>query len=250
MDDIPEMIWLEEVDSTNRYALDNFSHLNDGVLIAAGTQTAGRGRLARRWISPPGQNAYVSYVVKNFSAPPHQASWIGSMAVLDTLHECVPALPVWLKWPNDVYCGHRKIAGILCEGHCAVGVIDGIVIGIGINVNMSKSLLDEIDQPATSILAETGQQLNLEKFLLALAKRLRQRYIAGSACIDILYQEWKAANALLGQEIEVVADRETRIIRGEVVDFGVDGELIMKSGDERLSFFSGDVRIKKDSLLR
>ena len=248
MDDIPDIIWLEEIDSTNRYAMDNFAALSDGTMVAAGTQTAGRGRLARRWVSPPRQNAYVSYVIKEFPGPAHQASWIGSLAVLDALRECAPSIRCWLKWPNDVYCGHRKISGILCEGHCSGGCVDGIIIGIGVNINMPPRLLAEIDQPATSVLAETGQVLNLEKFLLLLAKGLRRRYISGSACIDGLYREWKAANAILGREIEVVTDRENAKISGHVIDFGVDGELILKSNGELLKFFSGDVKIQKDSL--
>jgi len=247
-EDIPEMIWLEEVDSTLSYCMANYNTMADGIMVAAGTQTAGRGRQARRWVSPPHQNAYVSFIIKNFPGQPHQASWIGSLAVLDALRECAPDLRPWLKWPNDVYCGHSKIAGLLCEGHVAAGTVDGIVIGIGVNLNMPPSTLATIDQPATSILKETGKPTNLEKFLLVLAKSLRRRYISGSACIDALYHEWRECNAIIGREIEVTADHNSKTIRGRVVDLGPDGEICLKVGDEIMKFFSGDVRIKKDSL--
>lgn len=249
-DDIPEMIWLEEVDSTNRYALEHFTTISDGVMVAAATQTAGRGRHARRWISPPRQNAYVSYIVKNFPGLPHQTSWIGSMAVLDALRECVPDMRVWLKWPNDAYCGHAKIAGVLCESHATAGGLDGIVIGIGVNLNMPIATLSTIDQPATSVLKETGKPLNLEKFLLVLAKSLRRRYITGSACIDALYHEWRECNAIIGREIEVSSGHDGKTIRGKVIDLGTDGEIQLQVGDEVMRFFSGDIRIKKDSLFR
>jgi len=247
-EDIPEMIWLEEVDSTINYSLTNFNAIADGVMVAAGTQTAGRGRQARRWVSPPHQNAYVAFVVKQFPGLPHQTSWIGSLAVLDALRECAPDLRVWLKWPNDAYCGHCKIAGILCETHSNGGRIDGIVIGIGVNLNMRTELLADIDQPATSVLRETGKPVNLEKFLLVLAKSLRRRYISGSACIDALYREWRECNALIGREIEISIDHNREAIRGRVVDLGPDGELQLQTGDRIMKFYSGDIHIKKDSM--
>lgn len=243
------IVWLDEIDSTNKYALERFEELQDGALVCAMSQTAGRGRHQRVWQSPPGENVYASFVVKNFPDPIHRASWIGSLAVLDTFAELLPELEVWLKWPNDVYCGERKIAGLLCEGY-ARGGCRGVVIGMGVNINMPAEALDRIDQPATSVLRETGHELNLKKFIKLLDKHLLTRYITASNSIDRVYQEWKAGNKILGRTIEIVDDRDGGILQGKVLDIGFDGELYFDLGQETVRLYSGDVRIKKDSLFR
>ncbi len=240
------IIWLDEIDSTNRYAADRFENLPDATLVIAGRQTAGRGRHQRVWISPPNENIYASFVVKNFPYPIHKSSWIGSLAVLDTFAEIVPELDVWLKWPNDVYCKERKIAGLLCEG--IHGTPPGAVIGIGVNINMQPEVLDRIDQPATSVLRETGKKLILKNFIKSLAKHLCRRYISGSIHIEGIYNEWKSKNFILNRPVEISTGRKGEVLKGKVVDIGEDGDLYFNTGEKVVRLFSGDVRINRNSL--
>lgn len=248
MEEDDKIVWFDELDSTNRYAADNFDGLSDGSLVVASSQTAGKGRHQRNWVSPPDQNVYASFVVKNFRRSPHMASLIGSLGVLDTLELEAPGLEAWLKWPNDVYCGERKIAGLLCESVCRGGVPVGVIIGIGLNVNMPGEALAAIDQPATSVFNETGRKLILKKVIKTLAKCLCARYSIGSICMEELFSEWKRRNFVLGRQVEIVTDRDGQLIRGKVIDFGSDGQLIVESGDGVCELFSGDVRIDKASL--
>ena len=246
---VPHIINLTEVDSTNRYAGTHFPELTTGTLIAAEYQTAGKGRYDRRWLSPPDQNAYVSFVIKDCPYELHKASWIGSLATLDALQREYPDLAPWLKWPNDIYCGERKIAGILCEGIPGNGKLTGIVIGIGVNINLPPALIEKIDQPATSVLYETGRKHEVQSFVRTLAECLAARYDA--SCRDLLqtYAEWKKRNRIVGREVELVpaADGET-VIRGVVSDLGRDGELIFVTSEGTHLYFSGDVRIRRESL--
>ncbi|MBN2641559.1 MAG: hypothetical protein JXR78_07905, partial [Victivallales bacterium] len=122
--------------------------------------------------------------------------------------------------------------------------------GMGVNINMPAETLDAIDQPATSVLRETGHKLNLKKFIKLLDKNLLARYINASNSIDRVYQEWKAGNKILGRTIEIVSDRDGGILQGKVLDIGFDGELYFDLGQETVRLYSGDVRIKKDSLFR
>ena len=85
MGKISETVFLETVDSTNSYALRNFNSFGNGTLIIARSQTQGRGRKGRVWTSPPDVNVYVSLILKGFKFLPAQASWIASLAALDTL---------------------------------------------------------------------------------------------------------------------------------------------------------------------
>jgi len=242
------MIYLEEIDSTNRYAADNFAALADAALVVAGSQTAGRGRFNRRWVSPPNENVYASFAVKNFPHPIHKASWIGSLAVLDAFAVLFPDLSVWLKWPNDIYCGERKIAGLLCEGVAGRQGFDGAVIGIGVNINMPAEATEAIDQPATSVLRETGTAADLNSFIATLHECLIRRYIDGIVALNSLYEEWKKRNFILGRRIELVAGADQQVISGKVVDIGGDGELLFDTGTAILKFFSCDVKISKNSL--
>jgi len=241
------IIWLEEIDSTNRYAVSRFDELPDATLVVARHQTAGRGRHQRVWVSPADENVYASFVVKNFPHPIHKSSWIGSLAVLDTFAEIVPEVDVLLKWPNDIYCKEKKIAGLLCEG-IVQGEQRGAVIGIGVNINMPGEVLDRIDQPATSVLRETGKKLILKKFIKSLAKHLCRRYISGSIYIDQIYNEWKSKNFILNRSVEIITGRKDEVLKGKVVDIGEDGDLYFNTGEEVVRLFSGDVKINRSSL--
>lgn len=221
-----ETIWLADIDSTNRFALENFNDFSTGTLIVARSQSAGRGSKGRIWKSPPDVNVYASLILKDFPFDAHQASWIGSLSCLDVLSGLLPPGTLAVKWPNDVLCRGKKIAGILCEsrsdGH-------GIVIGIGANVNMSKNLLSEIARPATSVLAETGILQN-DVPALALAMRasaMRLLEEAEAKGIGELYRRWRAANCLLNREIGIQLPDGAKM-RVEVLNFEQDGSITVR----------------------
>lgn len=235
---------LGEVDSTNKYALENFDSLEDGTLVTAETQTAGKGRLGRKWVSPEG-NVYASYIIKGTPFPHYCASWIAGLAALYALRESAPALDVWLKWPNDVYCGEKKICGVLCDAKTdSKNQPLGIVLGIGINLNTDKKTLDLIDKPATSVYAETTCAINKNDFVKTLYKKLTELYISGSHFeIDKIYHIWKGENIPKGRFIEAVLS-ETKTITGILEDIGPQGELIISSGGNIVKLYSGDVSVK------
>ena len=237
---------LEEIDSTNAYALRNFADLKDQTLIIADRQTKGRGRRGRSWISPANENLYASFVIKDFPFPVSHASWIGSLATLECLKIFASVLKFWLKWPNDIFCDSRKIAGLLSEvktdNHNRPL---GIIIGIGVNLNMRNDLLEAIDQPATSVLAETGIPVNIGNFAEALAISLSTLYNTCSTDgTTSLWQRWKEENALLNREIEMTTE-DNVTLNGTVVDFGANGELILNTGKDIITLLTGDVSIKK-----
>jgi BirA family biotin operon repressor/biotin-[acetyl-CoA-carboxylase] ligase len=115
----------------------------DGAVVVADHQTAGRGRLGRTWHSPPGVNLYLSLVHRG---PVDLLPLLGALAVRDTVQSFLPpGLTAAIKWPNDILVDEYKIAGILCELFD-----DFAVVGIGINVNMTK-FPDDLRRPASSL---------------------------------------------------------------------------------------------------
>lgn len=241
------IIYLDNIDSTNKYALRNFTELSDSTLVVASAQSEGRGRHARQWISPSGINIYASMIIKNIGKNPALTSMIPSLAALSVLRQSAPGIKFWLKWPNDIFCRERKIAGILCETASAANQqITGIVAGIGINVNMPAEIINRIDQPATSLMYETNNEFNLKKVIKKLAKSLNKYYNIYSISPEMLFSYWKDENLLLGQTVEINTGEKD--ITGKIIDFGHNGELIFETVNEQLILFSGDIKINKNSI--
>jgi len=158
MEENVRKIHLNQVDSTNTWAKENYKSfdLTEFTRITADEQLKGRGRFKREWISPHGLNIYLTYffTVKKEAMSLNNLAQILSLSVAKLL-ETVGLQPQ-IKWPNDLLVNGKKIAGILCET-LDLGNQFGVILGTGINVNMPKDLLDTIDQPATSLLVETGK---------------------------------------------------------------------------------------------
>jgi BirA family biotin operon repressor/biotin-[acetyl-CoA-carboxylase] ligase len=147
----------------------------EGTLVTAEEQTAGRGRLGRRWLSPSGTSLLCSLQLRP-DVPGErlpELTGVAAQAVAETIGALAGVEPE-LKFPNDVLVGGRKVAGVLAEAR------EGrVVLGIGINVNLPEAELPlEVDTPATSLLAEAGHELDRAALLVELLERLERRYDA------------------------------------------------------------------------
>jgi BirA family biotin operon repressor/biotin-[acetyl-CoA-carboxylase] ligase len=126
----------------------------DLALVAADEQTAGRGRLNRRWITPPSSALAFSLVLKNpVEADVLRYTALGALAVCDALNAALsPVLPAQIKWPNDVIATRRKLAGVLAEAHWQGESLTAVILGIGINVAPPSVPPDEqLNYPATCV---------------------------------------------------------------------------------------------------
>ena len=237
---------LETVDSTNLYAKDNFDVLDDCTLVSAETQTAGRGRLGRKWFSPPGTNIYVSLVMKRISNP-FYATIVSSLAVVDMLERELPRVPFYIKWPNDVYVDHRKISGILCECSAKGSSIEGVIAGIGVNINLEKREIDSIEQPASSLKYLSGIHYDVKKLTRELADSLSKYYAVYLRSPEALFAEWKERNYIIGRNI-TLADSGGKVRNLLIKDIAETGELVAEENGALRRFHCGDVTILKESL--
>ena len=134
---------LDSTDSTNRYARDEAESLwrergnNDFAVVTAGHQTSGRGQRGNTWHSQPGKNLLFSILVRPGQTLEASKQFVLSQAVALTIHDVMGyyGIEVQLKWPNDIYAGKRKLAGILLELDYSGAFVEQAIIGIGINVN-------------------------------------------------------------------------------------------------------------------
>jgi BirA family biotin operon repressor/biotin-[acetyl-CoA-carboxylase] ligase len=163
-------IHFNKIDSTNTWGKQNaISFERDKVtLITADEQTSGRGRFKRKWESPPGQNIYATFCffTQKTLAAVGEVSTLAAQAVAKTLE--AHGLKPLLKHPNDVMLSGKKVSGILCET-TSLDLLC-VIVGIGLNVNMPVEALEKIDQPATSLLAESGFTYDIESLLKSLQK--------------------------------------------------------------------------------
>jgi BirA family transcriptional regulator, biotin operon repressor / biotin---[acetyl-CoA-carboxylase] ligase len=128
--------WFEEIDSTNTYLQERAREgAPEGLVVVADHQTAGRGRLQRRWESPPGANLLASVLLRPECDPDdlHLCTTAVALAAADACRE-VAGVDVTFKWPNDLLAGESKLAGILAEVEFAGGTPPAVVVGIGLNV--------------------------------------------------------------------------------------------------------------------
>jgi BirA family biotin operon repressor/biotin-[acetyl-CoA-carboxylase] ligase len=147
----------------------------EGALVTADEQTAGRGRLGRRWLAPARTSLLCSLqlrpAVESERLP--ELTGVAALACLEAIAALTGLEPV-LKFPNDVLVGERKVAGVLAEAR-----EERVVLGIGVNVNVpADELPQEVDRAATSLLVETGRELDRAELLAELLERLERRYDA------------------------------------------------------------------------
>lgn len=237
-----DKIHFEVIDSTNTWAKE---HIHEFVvdhltLVVASEQSGGRGRFKRKWESPKGQNIYASFcffVPEKFNDLGHipQLMAISAAKILEAFG-CKPKI----KWPNDVLIDKKKIVGILCESVLVNGN-RGIVCGIGLNVNMSKSLLDKIDRPATSLQAIFKTDFDVD-FILTLLERQFEKDLVKflKEGFSNFYSDYCARFLFLAGE-PVSFNDDHQVVSGQFRSVNQDGSITLQLGNGKLqNFYSGE----------
>jgi BirA family biotin operon repressor/biotin-[acetyl-CoA-carboxylase] ligase len=219
-----------EIGSTNDAAM-AAGHAGEpeGLAILADRQTSGRGRLKRSWTSVSGLGIYTSILLRP-QVPPLQAPLLTLMAGLataDAIEVVGTATPV-LKWPNDVLCGGRKVAGILTEMATMGQQIRHVVVGVGINVrHRTADFPAEIEATATSVELAVGRRVDRGQMAAALYNAMDRWYtVFRSEGTDPIVQQARRRTATLGRPVTVLAD--DRGWQGTALDLDTDGALLVR----------------------
>ncbi|MCL5734691.1 MAG: biotin--[acetyl-CoA-carboxylase] ligase [Actinobacteria bacterium] len=227
------LVCLDATSSTNNVARAMaLEGAPEGTLVLAEEQRAGRGRLGRRWLAPPGGCLLMSLLLRP-PIPPSEAFALTILAGTATARavERATGLPCQLKWPNDVLVRGRKMAGILCEMSATGDRLDWAVLGIGLNVNLDPALYPEIAATATSVSHELGRSLPRLLLLATLLDELEADYFRflrdGLAAIR---SEWRRRLATLGQWVSV----EDGAHYGLAEDVDETGALLLRQSDGTL----------------
>lgn len=242
-----QLMLLPSVGSTNQEAMALAQQgAEDGTVVVAERQTAGRGRLGRQWHSPAGDNLYCSVILRHL--PDKEKLPLiplaSALAVARAIQR-VTGLPAKLKWPNDVLAGGRKLGGLLCEG-AGIGHADPVVVvGIGLNVNGSRDgFPEELRGIATSLAVELGHRVDRAAMLAAMLGELEQALgsLAGAGADEVV-QSYIEHCATLGQRVKVsLSDRDS--LEGWAESIAPDGSLLLRleePGGRRVEVRAGDV---------
>jgi len=249
-----ELTYLPRTGSTNNVAKELAARgAPGGTVVVTDEQTAGRGRLGRRWIAPAGTCLLCSILFRPDLPPTRiqQLTMLCALAAADAIQETA-GLRIWLKWPNDLIVksqssnlqpqGWRKLAGILTETRLTGERLNHAIVGIGINVNVEPAALPALDPNATSILAETGQPIDRATLLAALLAEVEQRYDALQAG-ESLHQEWASRLATLGRQVKASTSQGT--LEGIAESVSEDGALLLRTPDGALHrLLVGDVTLR------
>jgi len=235
---------LETTVSTNEYAwLLAEGGAREGEVVIAEEQTGGKGRRGRVWASPGGVNLYTSLILRPRILP-HQAPLItllASVAIAQVVREGY-AIEAAIKWPNDVLVEGKKVAGILSEMSAEADGVHFLILGIGVNLNMTSDMFpSEMLYPGTSLCVVTGRKVNRASFAGALYTMLDYWY-------DVFLQEgstpvrdaWLKACVHHGQILGV--ETAAGIRKGWFAGLGEDGCLLLKTSQEGVErIHAGDV---------
>ena len=237
---------LSEVDSTNDY-IKRYIPLgpNEVAACTAEYQTAGRGRRGREWASPYASNVYLSLLWR-MQRPISEASalsaWI-CVRIAQLLQKCgVPG--VRLKWPNDVYIGQKKLAGILLEGSGTIDAGFDLIIGVGVNVSMSQQCSPNIDQAWTDIISETSgwsySRSELVGMLLGTLVQTLNDFEDGS--LRELPQSWSAYDLAIGKQVQLLLANKT--ILGKAMGVDELGALRLERDGRIDQYTAGDLSLR------
>jgi len=243
------VVYYRSVGSTNDVARElAVQGAPEGTLVIADEQTAGKGRLGRRWLAPPGTGLLMSLLFRPRFLAPYQAqrlTMICSLAVVEAI-EAVTGLAAAIKWPNDIMVQGRKAGGILTELGTTGEGLEYAVVGLGLNVNLDLGAMEamqELAATATSLSRELGREVSRLALLWGILARVEGRYQRLEAGA-LPHDEW--ASRLVTLHNNVIVDTPQGVVEGWAEGVDADGALILRTnGGERQRVLAGDVTLRK-----
>ena len=241
-----EIYYFPELKSTNIIAKENALHraegINEGTLVIAERQSAGKGRLGRKWFSPLG-GIWLSIILYPQLPPFYipRITLMTAVAAVKAIKMCTQIEPQ-IKWPNDILINEKKVCGILTEMSAELDIINWVVVGIGINVNIDhREFPEDIQENTISLKEISGKDVLRVKLVQTFLQEFEKYYeILKRREFSSILKEWKLCSHTLGRKIRV--DMGERIITGEAVDINEEGALVLKKEDgELIKIISGTI---------
>ena len=225
--------YFKETESTNIIAREMAGSVQEGTVVIAESQTGGRGRLGRKWISPQG-GVWFSVILKPKLQPLHAPTitLLAGVAVAKVIRSY--GLTAKIKWPNDVLINGKKTCGILTEIGAEMDSINYIILGIGIDANVdTETFPDDVRDLSTSLKKELGHGINRVEFVQKLFSELEALYLKfQKEGFSPILDEWRNMSATIGEWVKITT--QTKTIYGEAIGVDSEGALILETGEGKL----------------
>ena len=243
-----EITVFEETTSTSDVA-ERLAHdgVKEGMVVFAEAQTRGRGRLGRRWHSPPRKGLWFTVLLRPNLRPSSATQFViaGAVALCRAIREQTGLQPD-IKWPNDLLVRGRKLAGILTEMNAELDHLNYLLLGIGVDVNLdAEDYPPELRALATSLRLETGSSVNRSGLAVSILRELDRAYRTIQAGqFAQLTEEWYRQCGTLGRQVAIrVGDR---VLQGRAEALDDDGALLLRTQHGRIErVLGGDVTVIK-----
>jgi BirA family transcriptional regulator, biotin operon repressor / biotin---[acetyl-CoA-carboxylase] ligase len=225
--------YFKETESTNTIAREIAGSVEEGTVVIAESQTGGRGRMGRKWISPEG-GIWLSIIIKPKIQPLYASriTLLAGVSVAKTIRSY--GLLAKIKWPNDVLINGKKVCGILTEIEAEIDLIDYCVVGIGIDANVdTESFPEEARETSTSLKKELGSGINRVEFVQKLLEEFESLYLKFQRDgFSPILEEWRNMSATIGEWVKITT--QARTIYGEAIGVDSEGALVLETGEGKL----------------
>ena len=235
-----------ELESTNIIAKEKALHreegVNEGTIIIAERQSAGKGRLGRKWFSPEG-GIWLSIILYPRLSPSYipRMTLMTAVAVVNSLKKYTD-IKTQIKWPNDILINEKKFCGILTEMSAELDLINWVVVGIGINANINQvEFPEDIKYNSVSLKEILGKKISRVRLIQIFLEEFEKYYerLKRKEFSSVL-KEWKLFSHTLGKKIKVNIGE--KVVTGEAIDINEKGALILKKKDgELIEIISGTI---------
>jgi BirA family transcriptional regulator, biotin operon repressor / biotin---[acetyl-CoA-carboxylase] ligase len=242
--------YFNQIESTNTALFELASKgASEGTTVIADTQTGGKGRLGRTWVSPGGCNLYLSVLFRPGVGAPE--STLLTLVASIALYECLKKTGIKdpaIKWPNDILIERRKAAGVLTEMKPEGDRAEFVVAGIGLNVNMSRALINremaDFARHVTSVSENLGREVDRAKLAADLLYELEQWYgKMGTRGRPYILKEWTKRWGGLNQKVRVSIEGQD-VFHGIAQGIDGNGHLLVKRENEEITeVISGDISV-------
>jgi BirA family biotin operon repressor/biotin-[acetyl-CoA-carboxylase] ligase len=246
----------EKVGSTNLMARElAVKGAKNGTVVIADTQDKGKGRNGKIWTSPKACNIYMSIILKPKFSPEaaNGITILAATAAAESIEE-ISSITTQIKWPNDILVNSKKVSGILTEMSTQNKVIEYIIVGIGINVNLKEEdIYEDIKNIATSLYIERTKELgqvngnslfiNRNNLIISFLNKFEKYYETFlSTGLSSILQTYQKYFGMIGKDVEI--NSENHKIKGQVVGIDSKGALLLKTGENELEkVVSGELTV-------
>ena len=240
----------QSIDSTNSHAMRLIQEralepeAGKYSLFLAERQTGGKGRRGRQWASPYGKNVYMTLVrqVDAGQMSIEGVSLVAGLAVVRAL-ESIGLDEAGVKWPNDILCGGKKLAGILMEITGDISGVCQLLIGIGLNVHCPAETMRMVDQPWTDLFQVTGSQLDRNRIagLLSVHTMLALDEFESEG-LKPFVKEWNKYDVMYGREVQLTSGERKHT--GQAMGISEKGALLLKTGSEIEPMNGGELSLR------